>query len=205
MYKPDNDARSIRRILNTQQSADLGLVLPRLALDVVAISILLFGLFHRNYRRPDLAAVYLACNVGLFSVLTVLSFSPLSSAVGFALFGVLSIIRLRSFEYGHIQIAYFFISLSIALICAIDLVGLSLPATLVGFVLLAMALVDSKKFRNTSENAVIVLDTAIPDPVKLSTHLSQLLDAEIIHMKIAGVNLLQETTTVDVTYRRVEH
>ncbi len=191
--------------MNTQQSADLGLILPRLALDVVAISVLLFGLFHRNYRRPDLVSVFLACNVGLFSVLTVLSFSPLSSAVGFALFGVLSIIRLRSFEYRHIQIAYFFISLSIALICAIDLVGLSLPVTLVSFMLLAMALVDSKKFRSTSENAVIVLDTAIPDPVKLSAHLSQLLDAEIIHMNITGVNLLQETTTVDVTYRRSAH
>ena len=191
--------------MNTQQSADLGLILPRLALDVVAISVLLFGLFHRNYRRPDLVSVFLACNVGLFSVLTVLSFSPLSSAVGFALFGVLSIIRLRSFEYRHIQIAYFFISLSIALICAIDLAGLSLPMTLVSFMLLAMALVDSKKFRSTSENAVIVLDTAIPDPVKLSAHLSQLLDAEIIHMNITGVNLLQETTTVDVTYRRSAH
>ena len=191
--------------MNTQQSADLGLILPRLALDVVAISVLLFGLFYRNYRRPDLVSVFLACNVGLFSVLTVLSFSPLSSAVGFALFGVLSIIRLRSFEYRHIQIAYFFISLSIALICAIDLAGLSLPMTLVSFMLLAMALVDSKKFRSTSENAVIVLDTAIPDPVKLSAHLSQLLDAEIIHMNITGVNLLQETTTVDVTYRRSAH
>ena len=189
--------------MDTQQSADLGLILPRLALDLVAICILLFGLFYRNYKRPDLIAVYLACNVGLFSVLTVLSFSPLSSAVGFALFGVLSIIRLRSFEYGHTQIAYFFISLSIALICAIDLAGLSLPATLVAFMLVAMAFVDNAKFRSTTEHAVIVLDTAIPDPRKLGEHLSQLLSAEIIHMNITNVNLLQETTTVDVTYRRI--
>lgn len=188
--------------MDTQQSADLGLILPRLALDLVAISILLFGLFYRNYKRPDLVAVYLACNVGLFSVLTVLSFSPLSSAVGFALFGVLSIIRLRSFEYGHTQIAYFFISLSIALICAIDLAGLSLPATLVAFMLLAMALVDNAKFRSATEHAVIVLDTAIPNRAELSEHLGKLLEAEIIHMNITGVNLLQETTTVDVTYRR---
>jgi len=188
--------------MDTQQSADLGLILPRLALDLVAISILLFGLFYRNYKRPDLVAVYLACNVGLFSVLTVLSFSPLSSAVGFALFGVLSIIRLRSFEYGHTQIAYFFISLSIALICAIDLAGLSLPATLVIVMLLAMAVVDNSTFRSATEHAVIVLDTAIPNPTELSAHLSQLLNAQIIHMNITGVNLLQETTTVDVTYRR---
>lgn len=188
--------------MDTQQVADLGLIIPRLILDFVAISILLLGLYFRNYRRPDLVAVYLACNVGLFSVLTTLSFSPISSAVGFALFGVLSIIRLRSFEFLPTQIAYFFISLAIALICATDLAGLLLPFILVVFMIVAMALVDSERFRSTTESSVIVVDTAIPDPVELEGYLSKLLNADIKHMKITGVNLLQETTTVDVTFRR---
>jgi hypothetical protein len=189
--------------MELQQVADLGLIIPRLILDFVAISILLLGLYFRNYRRPDLVAVFLACNVGLFSVLTTLSFSPISSAVGFALFGVLSIIRLRSFEFLPTQIAYFFISLAIALICATDLAGLLLPFILVVFMIIAMALVDSKKFRSSTESSVIVVDTAIPDPAELEGHLSKLLNADIIHMKITGVNLLQETTTVDVTFRRI--
>ena len=189
--------------METQQVADLGLIIPRLILDFVAICILLLGLYFRNYRRPDLVAVFLACNVGLFSVLTTLSFSPISSAVGFALFGVLSIIRLRSFEFLPTQIAYFFISLAIALICATDLAGLLLPFILVVFMIIAMALVDSERFRSTTESSVIVVDTAIPDPVELEGHLSKLLNANIIHMKITGVNLLQETTTVDVTFRRI--
>jgi hypothetical protein len=188
--------------MDTQQVADLGLILPRLILDFVAISILLIGLYYRNYRRPDLVAVFLACNVGLFSVLTTLSFSPISSAVGFALFGVLSIIRLRSFEFMPTQIAYFFISLAIALICATDLAGLLLPFILVVFMLIAMAMVDSTRFRSATESSVVILDTAIPDPAELRAHLNKLLGAEIIHMNITGVNLLQETTTVDVTYRR---
>jgi len=191
--------------MDTQQAADLGLILPRLILDFVAISILLIGLYYRNYRRPDLVAVFLACNVGLFSVLTTLSFSPISSAVGFALFGVLSIIRLRSFEFMPTQIAYFFISLAIALICATDLAGLLLPFILVVFMLIVMAMVDSAKFRSSTESSVVVLDTAIPDPTELKVHLNKLLGAEIIHMNITGVNLLQETTTVDVTYRRTNN
>ena len=189
--------------METQQVADLGLIIPRLILDFVAICILLLGLYFRNYRRPDLVAVFLACNVGLFSVLTTLSYSPISSAVGVALFGVLSIIRLRSFEFLPTQIAYFFISLAIALICATDLAGLLLPFILVVFMIVAMALVDSERFRSTTESSVIVVDTAIPDPVELEGHLSKLLNANIIHMKITGVNLLQETTTVDVTFRRI--
>ncbi len=189
--------------MDAQQVIDLGLIVPRLVLDVVAITILLMGLYFRHYRRPDLVAVYLACNVGLFSVLTTLSFSPVSSAVGFALFGVLSIIRLRSFEFLPTQIAYFFVSLSIALICATDLAGLVLPIILVALLLVAIAIVDSSKFRSVTVNSVIVLDVAIPDSATLKAHLASLLGADIISMNITGVNLLQETTTVEVTYRRL--
>ena len=190
--------------MDSQLSIDLGLILPRLLLDLVGISILLMGLYFRNYRRADLVAVYLACNVGLFSVLTILSFSPVSSAVGFALFGVLSIIRLRSFEFLPTQIAYFFISLAIALICATDLAGLVLPTILVAVMLVAMAIVDGARFRAVTENSVVVLDVAIPDSTELKAHLTTLLDADIINMNVTAVNLLQETTTVEVTYRRTK-
>jgi hypothetical protein len=190
--------------VDSQLSIDLGLILPRLLLDLVGISILLMGLYFRNYRRADLVAVYLACNVGLFSVLTILSFSPVSSAVGFALFGVLSIIRLRSFEFLPTQIAYFFISLAIALICATDLAGLVLPTILVAVMLVAMAIVDGARFRAVTENSVVVLDVAIPDSTELKSHLSTLLGADIINMNVTAVNLLQETTTVEVTYRRTK-
>ena len=190
--------------MDSQLSIDLGLILPRLLLDLVGISILLMGLYFRNYRRADLVAVYLACNVGLFSVLTILSFSPVSSAVGFALFGVLSIIRLRSFEFLPTQIAYFFISLAIALICATDLAGLVLPTILVAVMLVAMAIVDGARFRAVTENSIVVLDVAIPDSTELKAHLTTLLDADIINMNVTAVNLLQETTTVEVTYRRIK-
>ena len=190
--------------MDSQLTVDLGLILPRLLLDVIGISILLMGLYFRNYRRADLVAVYLACNIGLFSVLTILSFSPVSSAVGFALFGVLSIIRLRSFEFLPTQIAYFFISLAIALICATDMAGLVLPIILVAVMLVAMAIVDGAKFRAVTENSVVVLDVAIPDSTELKAHLNTLLGAEIINMNVTAVNLLQETTTVEVTYRRIK-
>jgi len=190
--------------VDSQLSIDLGLILPRLLLDLVGISILLMGLYFRNYRRADLVAVYLACNVGLFSVLTILSFSPVSSAVGFALFGVLSIIRLRSFEFLPTQIAYFFISLAIALICATDLAGLVLPIILVAVMLVAMAIVDGARFRAVTENSVVVLDVAIPDSTELKAHLTTLLGADIINMNVTAVNLLLETTTVEVTYRRTQ-
>lgn len=180
---------------------DLTLIFPRIALDLFAISYLIFGLFYRINKRNDLAVVYLACNFGLFSVLTVLSFSPLSTAVGFALFGVLSIIRLRSFEYTHIQIAYFFMSLSIALICAIDLSSLTLPGLLLGILLVVMTLVELKGFRQLSSSMTITIDRVIIDDAALKTHLSEILQAQIITCNIMEVNTLQETMLLQVIYR----
>ena len=180
---------------------DLSLIFPRIALDLVAISYLVFGLFYRINRRNDLALVYLACNVGLFSVLTVLSFSPLSTAVGFALFGVLSIIRLRSFEYTHAQIAYFFMSLSIALICAIDLSSLTLPSLLLGMLLVVMTLVESKGFRERTNNVSITIDQVIIDEQALKNHVGEILQANIISCNVMAVNTLQETMLLQVVYR----
>jgi hypothetical protein len=180
---------------------DLSLILPRIALDLFAISYLVFGLFYRINRRNDLVLVYLACNVGLFSVLTVLSFSPLSTAVGFALFGVLSIIRLRSFEYTHAQIAYFFMSLSVALICAIDLSTLTLPAMLLTLLLIVMTLVESKGFRERTGNMSITIDQVIIDETALKNHVSEILQAQIISCNVMAVNTLQETMLLQVVYR----
>ena len=181
-------------------SHEFSFVLPRLALDLGALAILL-GVFFRNHHRPDLVSVYFACNIGLFSVLTVLSFSPLSSAVGFALFGVLSIIRLRSFEFEHHEIAYFFISLAVALLSAIDPKSLALPATLNLVLVIGMLLVDSRRVRLSSQSSLIVLDSVMTNPKAVREHLEFLLNAQVLNFSVKSVNTIQETTTISVVYR----
>jgi len=181
-------------------SQEFSLVVPRLLLDLGFIALLL-GTFFRSHHRADLASVYFACNIGLFSVLTVLSFSPLSSAVGFALFGVLSIIRLRSFEFEPHEIAYFFISLAGALLSAIDANSIALPAILCAILLIGMMVVDSHWFRASTQTSLITVDSVLVDPVAVREHLAELLNAQILKYSIKSVNTLQETTVVSVVYR----
>lgn len=184
-------------------SQEFAFVLPRLLLDLAAISILL-GIFFRNHHRPDLVSVYFACNIGLFSVLTVLSFSPLSSAVGFALFGVLSIIRLRSFEFENHEIAFFFISLAVALLSAIDPKSIVLPAALNVVLVLGIWIVDSKRFRNSTQTTIVILDSLLTDQSTIRAKLQDFLNAEILNFAVKSVNTIQETTTVSVVYRLVK-
>jgi len=188
--------------MNTQAAVlDFAAIIPRMLIDIISIAILVLGLFYRNHKRPDLVAVYLACNVGLFSVLTVLSFSPLSSSIGFALFGVLSIIRLRSVQFETIEIAYFFISLALALTSAIDLTSTALPSLLNVLMLAAMFLVDLPQFRNRSVHTELIVDQVITNADTLANYLEQTRQLDVVKCEIRSIDYLQETTLASVVLR----
>src|SRR4051794_41952795 len=59
--------------------------------------------------------VFAAFNVGLFGVLTVITDKSVGPAIGFGLFAMLSIVRLRSEPFGNADLAYFFCALVLAL------------------------------------------------------------------------------------------
>src|SRR3712207_1533212 len=105
-------------------------VLPRLGLDLVAIAALVYGVFHPRHRRMDLVVVYALFNIGLFVALVVIAAGEVSMGVGFGLFAVLSIVRLRSEPFSNRELAYFFVALVLALVCAIDLGSLAFAAVL---------------------------------------------------------------------------
>jgi hypothetical protein len=74
---------------------DLSDVLLRLAIDVAAAGALVYGVFLPRHRRMDLVVVYALFNVGVFLALVVIASGEVRMGVGFGLFAVLSIIRLR--------------------------------------------------------------------------------------------------------------
>jgi hypothetical protein len=183
---------------------DASTIFLHLGIDIVSILSLLFLLFYRRHRRPDLVAISLACNIGVFSLLTVLSFSRTSSAIGFALFGVLSIIRLRSVAFEVLELSYFFLSLAIALNSAIHTTTYVIPLALNLVIFLTMAFVDSPSFRSTSEFTEIILDRIITDPVELKAHVEEILGGTVLTCEPKNINFLQETLTLSVVYCKSE-
>lgn len=176
-------------------------IAQRLAVDLLAMVVLVGVLFYRNYRRIDFVAVFMACNVGLFSVLTVLATSEISAAIGFGLFGVLSIIRLRSSEYNNIHIAYFFISIAIALVTSLETHPVEMSLALVALLVGVVAVLDSNKLRKKTYETDIVLDRVFDTESELRTHLENKLDCVIINMQINSLNYLNETSRVTINYQ----
>ena len=67
-----------------------------LVVDIAAIFLLAYVLYFRRHRRADLLLAYVALNIGIFVAISLLTTVRVDIALGFILFAILSIIRLRS-------------------------------------------------------------------------------------------------------------
>ena len=84
--------------------------------DGVAVIILAFGLYFPRYHRRDMVLAIVSINVGVLAVALVLSRADVTAGLGLGLFGVLSIIRLRSQELDQEEVAYYFSAIALGLL-----------------------------------------------------------------------------------------
>jgi hypothetical protein len=179
--------------------------MPLLALfgsDLLAVTVLVFGLYFPRHRRRDLVVAYLGVNVGVLAVAGSLSANGSSAGLGFgfALFGVLSIIRLRSTELDQHEVAYYFCALALGILGALDASPLWRPAGLMALLLLVMYFGDHPRLFRGYRRQVLVLDTAITDDTAIVAHLQQLLGARVHAAIVQRVDLVNDTTVVDVRF-----
>jgi hypothetical protein len=175
-------------------------LLPRLALDLVAIAALVYGLFLPRHGRMDLVVVYALFNVGLFLALLVIAGGEVSMGVGFGLFAVLSIVRLRSEPFSNRELAYFFVALVLALVCAIDLGSLAFAGVLAGVALLAAWAIDHPRFSRPASRVEITLELVFAGEEALRRHLEERLNAVIDQCSVLEIDYVRETTRVEVRY-----
>src|SRR5690348_10045571 len=88
----------------------------RLGLDVLAMLLLVGWLYRRRLAAPEMALVFTALNIGLFAAVSSIGSGHFPTGVGFGLFGLLSLVRLRSTAFTLKDVAYTFIALVLALV-----------------------------------------------------------------------------------------
>jgi hypothetical protein len=175
--------------------ADLSL---RLAIDVVAVGALVYGLFYPRHRRMDLVVVYALFNVGVFLALSVIVAGELSMGVGFGLFAVLSIVRLRSEPFSNRELAYFFVALVIGLVCALDIGHPAYAGLLAGVALLAAWAIDHPRLSRPSRRLEVMLERVLGDDQALREHLCERLRAPVLEVTVHEIDYVRETMRVEV-------
>jgi hypothetical protein len=180
-------------------------LLRDLAVNLVAASVLIFGIYFRRHRRRDLVLGYFAFNVSLFAVSAALASSEaLSVGVGFGLFAVLSIVRLRSDEATQAEIGYTMVALVLGLLNGLP--GLLFEAKLLFTVLLlaSMYVVDHPALLPPDRHGrfKVTLDAVFTDPRELREELERRLGGVVKHHVVQDVDYVRETMRVDVRIRR---
>ena len=169
--------------------------------DLVAIVVLVFGLYFPRHHRRDMVVAYLGINIGVLAVAQALGASPVSAGLGLGLFGVLSIIRLRSTEMAQDEVAYYFCALALGLLGGFPLdpawLSLVLMATVVG----AVAIGDHPRMLGRYRRQVMLLDRAFSSENDARAHVVALLGADVRDLRIDKVDLVHDTTLVEVRYR----
>jgi len=174
--------------------------LVRLVIDVLAVTALVAALFLPRHERRDLAVVYVSFNIALFAVSSVISVRAFSIGVGFGLFAVLSIVRLRSEPFNNVEVAYFFLALVLGLINGLTAVPLALLAALNVLVVLAIYVIDHPRLHATTFRRTVTLDEIHTDPESLRLLLEERLGVRISDLRIDSNDFVRETTHVTLSY-----
>ncbi|MCD0442742.1 DUF4956 domain-containing protein [Glycomyces sp. A-F 0318] len=173
-----------------------------LAADLALISALVFGVYYRRHRRWHMVVPYIGLNVGVFAVVTALLGAEIGVGVGFGLFGVLSIIRLRSSEISHGDVCYYFSALSIGLVCAVPLASAWTGPALGLLVVGVMAVIDQPFLHRRHRQERVVLERVFATREELEARLTDLLGAEaILRVETVETDLVRDAQTVEVAYR----
>ncbi len=171
-----------------------------LAADLVALAILVLGCFLPRHRRRDLVVSYAGVNIGVLAVTSALATHTVSAGLGLGLFGVLSIIRLRSEELAQHEIAYYFAAITLGLLGGLGSTT-TLPWVLGLMALIVAAIAVGDAIGGTAVRQQVVLDRAHLDAASARAHLESLLGGRVTEVTIIRTDLVNDTTQVAV--RRV--
>lgn len=169
------------------------------AIDLVAIALLTFGLYVPRHRRRDLVVAYIGVNVGVLAVASVLAGTAVAAGLGLGLFGVLSIIRLRSTELDQQEVAYYFSALALGLVGGLA-PSPATAAALSALVLVAVWVGDHPRLLRRYRAHLLNLDRAFTDHAALHAHVEGLLGARVRAVRVVKVDQVLDTTLVEVRY-----
>jgi len=168
--------------------------------DLVGITILAYVIYFRRYFRRDLLLSFVALNVGILSVMTILSSVNVTVGLGLGLFSILSIIRLRSDQITQGEIAYYFISLTLGLLAGLHPLTLWIVPAMTAGLLMIMYIADHPRLLASTRRQILTLDNAYIDEEPMREALAMLVQGKVLHVVVMEIDLVRDITVVDVRY-----
>ncbi len=187
----------------TLEAASVTNAAQSLCINLVAVTIYAFGIYYRRHQRRDMAVVFWFFSTCLFVTVTVIQMTEVASALGFGLFAILSIIRLRSEPFSNYEIGYFFGALVLGLLNGIGTSERWFTLLLNGVLLTSIAVLDNCR-SSGAQRRPVTFDRVITDRDALRGALAERLSAEIVDATVVAVDFVRDSMQLEVTYREPE-
>lgn len=192
--------------MNDLLSPALASLAWRLAIDLAAMLLLVFGLYYRRYRDKELVTAAALFNLFIFAVLTVLSKVEFGIAAGFGLFAILAMFTLRSEPIGKTEITYFFGSVAIAVICSVQGTTPGFAGGIATLVVAGAWLIDHPRVLQSVDGIRITLDKidthALSNPERMRQDLSARLGVQVMSYQITALDYINDMARISVFYRK---
>lgn len=170
-------------------------------LDVVALMALVGLLYRRSRPAPQMPLMLTALNIGLFAAMSAMSAGKFPAGVGFGLFGMLSLVRLRSAAFTAKDVAYTFVALVIALCSGLPQREMWFVAALDALLLAAVLVVDQPHAEQSVRVVKLTLDRLYANPGAIHQDVALRFGQEPLALLVDEVDYVRETTRVSVQYR----
>lgn len=178
----------------------------RLALDLAAMTLHIFGMYYRRYHNKEVTTAAALFNVFVFSVLTILSAVDFGVTAGFGLFAILALFTLRSEPLEKTEMTYFFGSVAIAVICAVQGAPVLLSALVVSALLIGVYVFDHPRILRSVSTAKINLDQIdrelLADPAVMRLRLEERLGVEVMSYEVLQLDFINEMARINVFCRK---
>jgi hypothetical protein len=172
-----------------------------LGIDLLAIFLLAYVLYFRRHRRADLLLAYVTLNIGIFVAMSLLSTVRVDLALGFGLFAILSIIRLRSSTVTQQEVAYYFVALVTGLVNGLSLDDRVLVVGINVLLVATMLVVDSRRLRARAQRLEVTLDVVHHDSDALIADLERRLGGRVMHYVVDQIDYVRDVMVVDVRFK----
>lgn len=179
---------------------DYPLLLASLAIDLVLLFVLSYICFYRRHKRRDVFVAITLINITLYVLGGALGTFTISLGVGFALFSVISIFRLRSDTLGWNEIGYLLVALAMGLDLGLPAYDLPVQTTYAVILVLAVFIADHPRVlrKGINQQFVLVTDFIEIDKDALRTKVEAQLGSPVKSIKVRNVTTVPPTMKLEI-------
>lgn len=172
-------------------------------LDLTSLILLSYVFYYRRHNDREMTVAISVINVTLFALAGALASFTLSLGVGFTLFAVISIIRLRSSTAGWVEMAYLLVGLSTGLILGLPGFGLIEKTTYASVLVIAMYVIDNPRLFGSKSlrNITVTMDGTHVASAELRERVEQMLGIPVDAVVVRSVSANPPATKIEVRYR----